>query len=135
MSRRFCSEVAAFVTPTRRTPRSGCGPEVAVDSETELRVDGRPVDLVIGTKFPSYVVRHPNKVVWLVHQFRQAYELDRTALGTLAAGDRQASSPVPWTRVASQRTRSESTRSRASRTSATRSSGNWDGCRRSRRPG
>jgi glycosyltransferase involved in cell wall biosynthesis len=44
-------------------------------------VDGRPVDLVIGTKFPSYVVRHPRKVVWLVHQFRQAYELDRTDLG------------------------------------------------------
>jgi glycosyltransferase involved in cell wall biosynthesis len=44
-------------------------------------VDGRPVDLVIGTKFPSYVVRHPNKVVWLVHQFRQAYELDGTELG------------------------------------------------------
>jgi glycosyltransferase involved in cell wall biosynthesis len=43
--------------------------------------DGRRVDLVIATKFPSYVVRHPNKVVWLVHQFRQAYELDRTALG------------------------------------------------------
>ena len=44
-------------------------------------VDGRPVDLVIATKFPSYVVRHPNKVVWLVHQFRQAYELDGTELG------------------------------------------------------
>jgi glycosyltransferase involved in cell wall biosynthesis len=44
-------------------------------------VDGRPVDLVIGTKFPSYVVKHPRKVVWLVHQFRQAYELDRTELG------------------------------------------------------
>jgi glycosyltransferase involved in cell wall biosynthesis len=43
--------------------------------------DGRPIDLVIATKFPSYVVRHPNKVVWLVHQFRQAYELDRTELG------------------------------------------------------
>ena len=43
--------------------------------------DGRPIDLVIGTKFPSYVVRHPRKVVWLVHQFRQAYELDRTELG------------------------------------------------------
>jgi glycosyltransferase involved in cell wall biosynthesis len=41
-------------------------------------VDGRPIDLVIGTKFPSYVVKHPNKVVWLVHQFRQAYELDGT---------------------------------------------------------
>jgi glycosyltransferase involved in cell wall biosynthesis len=26
-------------------------------------------------------VRHPNKVVWLLHQFRQAYDLDRTELG------------------------------------------------------
>ncbi len=40
--------------------------------------DGRPIDLVIGTKFPSYLVRHRNKRVWLVHQFRQAYELDGT---------------------------------------------------------
>jgi glycosyltransferase involved in cell wall biosynthesis len=44
-------------------------------------VGGSAVDLVISTKFPSYVVRHPNKVVWLVHQFRQAYDLDRTELG------------------------------------------------------
>jgi glycosyltransferase involved in cell wall biosynthesis len=43
--------------------------------------DGRRVDLLIATKFPSYCVRHPNKVVWLLHQFRQAYELDRTELG------------------------------------------------------
>jgi glycosyltransferase involved in cell wall biosynthesis len=41
----------------------------------------RPVDLVIATKFPSYAIRHPNKVVWLVHQFRQAYELDRADFG------------------------------------------------------
>lgn len=33
------------------------------------------VDLVIATKFPSYAARHPNKVVWLVHQHRQAYDL------------------------------------------------------------
>jgi glycosyltransferase involved in cell wall biosynthesis len=44
-------------------------------------VDGRRVDMVVATKFPSYVVRHPDKRVWLIHQFRQAYELDRTALG------------------------------------------------------
>src|SRR6266496_772017 len=43
--------------------------------------DGRAIELVIATKFPSYAVRHPNKVVWLLHQFRQAYELDRTELG------------------------------------------------------
>jgi len=43
--------------------------------------DGRTVDLVVGTKFPSYLVRHREKRVWLVHQFRQAYDLDRTELG------------------------------------------------------
>ena len=43
--------------------------------------DGQTIDLVIATKFPSYVVRHPEKRVWLIHQFRQAYELDRTDLG------------------------------------------------------
>ena len=43
--------------------------------------DGRPIDLVLATKFPSYLVRHRNKRVWLLHQFRQAYELDGTELG------------------------------------------------------
>jgi glycosyltransferase involved in cell wall biosynthesis len=43
--------------------------------------NGRAIDLVVATKFPSYAVRHPNKVVWLVHQFRQAYELDGSELG------------------------------------------------------
>src|SRR6187549_1178575 len=43
--------------------------------------DGRPIDVVVATKFPSYVVRHREKRVWLVHQFRQAYELDGTELG------------------------------------------------------
>ena len=31
-------------------------------------------DLVIATNFPSYFVRHPRKVVWLLHQHRGAYD-------------------------------------------------------------
>jgi glycosyltransferase involved in cell wall biosynthesis len=46
-----------------------------------VEANGRPIERVIATKFPSYAVRHPAKVVWLLHQFRQAYELDRTELG------------------------------------------------------
>ncbi len=42
---------------------------------------GMEADLVVATKFPSYLIEHPNKVVWLVHQFRQAYELDGTPYG------------------------------------------------------
>ena len=45
--------------------------------------NGRPIDLVIGTKFPSYFVRHPNKVAWLIHQYRAAYELCGTELQRL----------------------------------------------------
>lgn len=42
----------------------------------ELReTDGRRPDLVIATKWPSYLVRHPRKVVWLFHQYREAYDL------------------------------------------------------------
>ena len=41
--------------------------------------DGKRTDLVIPMKFPSYMVRHPNKVVWLIHQFRQAYDRFGTA--------------------------------------------------------
>ncbi|HET8892592.1 MAG TPA: glycosyltransferase family 4 protein [Gaiellaceae bacterium] len=43
--------------------------------------NGTPVDAVIATKFPSYLVRHPRKIVWLLHQFRQAWDFDRTELG------------------------------------------------------
>ena len=35
---------------------------------------GRPVDAVIATRFPTYAIRHPRKVVWLIHQYRQAYD-------------------------------------------------------------
>ncbi len=40
--------------------------------------NGRPVDVVIATKFPTYCVRHPHKVAWLIHQYRAAYELAGT---------------------------------------------------------
>ena len=36
---------------------------------------GTPVDLVIGLKFPAYLIPHPNKVLWILHQHRTAYEL------------------------------------------------------------
>jgi len=32
--------------------------------------EGQKIDLVIATKFPSFVVQHPNKVTWLIQQFR-----------------------------------------------------------------
>jgi glycosyltransferase involved in cell wall biosynthesis len=64
-------------------------------------VAGRTVDAVIATRFPSYAVRHPNKIVWVIHQYRQAYDQfgtgwsdftasteDRRTRETIAAIDR-----------------------------------------------
>lgn len=39
------------------------------------RVGQLAVDLVIGIKFPTYLVHHPRKVLWIAHQYRPAYEL------------------------------------------------------------
>ncbi len=43
--------------------------------------DGHPVDRVIGLKFPAYLVPHPAKVLWLLHQHRPAYDLWQHDLG------------------------------------------------------
>ena len=55
--------------------------------------DGRPIDRVIATKFPAYCVRHPNKVAWVLHQFRQAYDYDRTELGQFSEARRRTARP------------------------------------------
>src|ERR671912_324489 len=49
--------------------------------------NGEPIDLVIATKFPSYFVRHPNKVTWLIHQYRAAYELCGTEYSDFSHSD------------------------------------------------
>ncbi|MGY1641363.1 glycosyltransferase family 4 protein [Geodermatophilus sp. SYSU D00703] len=44
------------------------------DSPLAWRMVPVDADLVIATNFPSYFVQHPNKVVWLLHQHRGAYD-------------------------------------------------------------
>lgn len=59
-----------------RIPFSWTPPEKIVEGMLAcrlIRLDG--VDRVIALKFPVYYVPHDNKVLWLLHQFRQAYEL------------------------------------------------------------
>lgn len=46
-------------------------------------VNGEKIDLVIAMKFPAYYVKHSNKVIWLLHQHRQAYDLWGTKYGDL----------------------------------------------------
>ncbi len=36
---------------------------------------GRPIDRMIGLKFPAYLTPHPDKVLWILHQHRSACDL------------------------------------------------------------
>jgi Glycosyltransferase len=71
-------------------PFSWYPPERIPDSALAWRLldiaapSGIPVDQVICTKFPSYLIRHPRKVVWLVHQHRQAYDQYGTPLSDIS---------------------------------------------------
>ncbi|MDQ1640017.1 MAG: hypothetical protein QOF62_3356 [Pyrinomonadaceae bacterium] len=46
--------------------------------------NGKPVDLVIGMKFPAYFVAHERKVLWIMHQYRAAYNLWGTPFDDLS---------------------------------------------------
>lgn len=46
--------------------------------------NGRRIDAVIATKFPTYCARHPHKVAWLIHQHRAVYELTGTPFSDFA---------------------------------------------------
>lgn len=37
--------------------------------------NGVRIDLAICLKFPAYLMRHPNKTFWILHQHRQAYDM------------------------------------------------------------
>jgi glycosyltransferase involved in cell wall biosynthesis len=46
--------------------------------------EGRAIDRLIALKFPAYYVRHPRKVLWILHQHRPAYDLWNSPLGDMA---------------------------------------------------
>ncbi|MBQ8246327.1 MAG: glycosyltransferase family 4 protein [Lachnospiraceae bacterium] len=46
-------------------------------------VNGEKIDVVIAMKFPAFYVKHEHKVLWLLHQHRQAYDLWDTPYGDI----------------------------------------------------
>ena len=46
-------------------------------------VNGEKIDVVIAMKFPAFYVKHEHKVLWLLHQHRQAYDLWETPYGDI----------------------------------------------------
>ncbi|MDQ4044744.1 MAG: glycosyltransferase family 4 protein [Chloroflexota bacterium] len=45
------------------------------------------VDAVICTKYPTWAVTHPRKILWLVHQHRQVYDLFGTPMSEFGPDD------------------------------------------------
>lgn len=45
--------------------------------------DGEKTDRIIAMKFPAFYVKGENKVLWLLHQHRQAYDLWNTPYGDI----------------------------------------------------
>ncbi len=68
---------------------------------------GRRIDRVIATRFPSYAVKHPNKVVWLVHQLRQVYDLLGTTYSDFAPERRRDAKTIEAIRAIDRRTLAE----------------------------
>jgi glycosyltransferase involved in cell wall biosynthesis len=67
--------VAVIALPYKWYPRSQIVSSALAWRLVDItEADGQPVDIAICTKWPSYVVKHPCKVTWLVHQFRQIYD-------------------------------------------------------------
>lgn len=84
-TRGYC--VDAVSLPFTAQPKKALLKQIAMWRALELNVfAGRRVDLVIATKFPSYMVEHPNKSVWLIHQHRQLYELYGSRFGDFDIG-------------------------------------------------
>jgi glycosyltransferase involved in cell wall biosynthesis len=64
-----------------RLPFKWYPPERIVDQILAARLfdvtesSGSAIDRVIGLRFPAYLAPHPNKVLWILHQYRAAYDL------------------------------------------------------------
>jgi glycosyltransferase involved in cell wall biosynthesis len=74
-------------TPSNRFGRQG--PAYLANWLTDVGVtgSGERVDQIISMRYPSYAVRHPRHVCWLVHTMREYYDLwDRFSAGLSPQG-------------------------------------------------
>lgn len=62
-----------FTLPYQWEPK-----EIVISEALKWRMLEPEADLVIPLKFPAYFVRHPRKIPWLQHQYRQIYEFHGT---------------------------------------------------------
>ncbi len=86
---RTALEQAGHLAEIVAIPYKWYPPERIVDTMLACRLldleeaNGRKIDLMIGLKFPAYLIPHSNKVLWILHQHRTAYEQWDHSLGDL----------------------------------------------------
>ena len=76
-------EATEITLPYKWFPARRIVEHVLAAKLTDLSDLGYPVDRVIGLKFPAWLVQHPDKVFWVLHQHRQAYDLWESGLSEL----------------------------------------------------
>jgi glycosyltransferase involved in cell wall biosynthesis len=52
------------------------------ESEDFTLLNGQQADQVICLQFPTYYLKHPNKALWLLHQYRPVYDLWATSFAS-----------------------------------------------------
>lgn len=64
-------EAEVLRIPFQWEPATGIPAQIMLTKALEVR----NVDRVIAFKFPAYMIPHERKTLWLLHQYRQAYDL------------------------------------------------------------
>ena len=116
LAERLISELiaAGHQAELLRLPLGNTPEEIADGLVAAATLEAVEVDRVIALKFPAYAIPHREVVVWLIHQFRQIYDLAPEAGGWHGAAElRAARAGDPARRRGrTRRGRSASTRSR-----------------------
>jgi glycosyltransferase involved in cell wall biosynthesis len=74
--RRHGYQAEAVAIPFKWYPKEELLAQAAAWRLVDLsEANGDRIERVIATKFPTYFVRHPQKVTWLFHQYRAIYDL------------------------------------------------------------
>jgi glycosyltransferase involved in cell wall biosynthesis len=67
-------EADLVVTPQNRLGRQAAAYLATWLTDVGQTHDDRPIDQVISLRYPSYAVRHPRHVCWLLHPVREYYD-------------------------------------------------------------
>lgn len=69
-------ETELITIPFKWYPPEQILESIAISRMLDLsEANGMRIDRLIGLKFPVYLAPHPDKILWILHQYRSAYDL------------------------------------------------------------